>query len=65
MQKELVSNVEYLTPEQAAKLMQVSMKTFYGYIEEKGLPAIRLNRRFFIEKNQFINWLEGYAVNGR
>jgi nitrogen PTS system EIIA component len=45
-----------LTAREAAKLFAVSEKTIYRWIEQKGLPAYRINKQFRFNQTELIEW---------
>jgi nitrogen PTS system EIIA component len=45
-----------LTAREAAKLFNVSEKTIYRWIEQKGLPAYRINKQFRFNQTELIEW---------
>jgi PTS system nitrogen regulatory IIA component len=45
-----------LTARDAAKLFNVSEKTIYRWIEQKGLPAYRINKQFRFNRTELLEW---------
>ena len=45
-----------LTARDAAKLFNVSEKTIYRWIEQKGLPAYRINKQFRFNQTELLEW---------
>jgi nitrogen PTS system EIIA component len=45
-----------LTVKEAAKLFNVSEKTIYRWVEQKGLPAYRINKQFRFNQTELIEW---------
>lgn len=45
-----------LTARDAAKLFNVSEKTIYRWIEQKGLPAYRINKQFRFNHTELLEW---------
>jgi PTS system nitrogen regulatory IIA component len=45
-----------LTVKEAAKLFNVSEKTIYRWIEQKGLPAYRINKQFRFNQTELLEW---------
>jgi nitrogen PTS system EIIA component len=50
-----------LTVKEAAKLFNVSEKTIYRWIEQKDLPAYRINKQFRFNQTELFEW----AASGR
>jgi PTS system nitrogen regulatory IIA component len=44
------------TVREAAKLFNVSEKTIYRWIEQKGLPAYRINKQFRFNQTELLEW---------
>jgi nitrogen PTS system EIIA component len=44
------------TVREAAKLFSVSEKTIYRWIEQKGLPAYRINKQFRFNQTELLEW---------
>jgi nitrogen PTS system EIIA component len=45
-----------LTVKEAAKLFNVSEKTIYRWVEQKGLPAYRINKQFRFNQTELVEW---------
>jgi nitrogen PTS system EIIA component len=45
-----------LTVKEAAKLFNVSEKTVYRWVEQKGLPAYRINKQFRFNQTELLEW---------
>jgi nitrogen PTS system EIIA component len=45
-----------LTAREAAKLFNVSEKTIYRWIEQKGLPAYRINKQYRFNQTELLEW---------
>lgn len=45
-----------LTARDAANLFNVSEKTIYRWIEQKGLPAYRINKQFRFNQTELLEW---------
>jgi nitrogen PTS system EIIA component len=45
-----------LTVKDAAKLFSVSEKTVYRWVEQKGLPAYRINKQFRFNQTELLEW---------
>lgn len=45
-----------LTARDAASLFNVSEKTIYRWIEQKGLPAYRINKQFRFNQTELLEW---------
>jgi nitrogen PTS system EIIA component len=45
-----------LTVREASKLFSVSEKTIYRWIEQKGLPAYRINKQFRFNQTELLEW---------
>jgi nitrogen PTS system EIIA component len=45
-----------LTARDAARLFNVSEKTIYRWIEQKGLPAYRINKQFRFNQTELLEW---------
>jgi nitrogen PTS system EIIA component len=45
-----------LSVKEAAKLFNVSEKTIYRWVEQKGLPAYRINKQFRFNQTELIEW---------
>jgi nitrogen PTS system EIIA component len=45
-----------LTVREASKLFNVSEKTIYRWIEQKGLPAYRINKQFRFNQTELLEW---------
>ena len=52
----LIEEDEFITPTQAAKMLNLSRQTIINYIDEIG--AAKRNRKYFIKKSDLINWFE-------
>jgi excisionase family DNA binding protein len=57
--------LELLTPDQVADLLQVSRLTVYRFITAGRLPSIRIGRRLRIRSRDVDRWLRHEAVRGR
>jgi excisionase family DNA binding protein len=44
------SNTEFLTPEEVANILRISVLTVYGYIQKENLSAVRLGRHYRISR---------------
>lgn len=45
-----------LTVRDAAELFSVSEKTIYRWVEQKGLPAYRINKQFRFNRTELLEW---------
>lgn len=45
-----------LTVREAAKFFNVSEKTIYRWVEQKGLPAYRINKQFRFNQTELLEW---------
>jgi len=45
-----------MTVREASKLFNVSEKTIYRWIEQKGLPAYRINKQFRFNQTELLEW---------
>jgi nitrogen PTS system EIIA component len=52
-----------LTVKEAAKLFNVSEKTIYRWVEQKGLPAYRINKQFRFNQTELIEWAAAGRTN--
>ena len=52
-----------LTVREAAKLFNVSEKTIYRWIEQKGLPAYRINKQFRFNQTELLEWAAAGRTN--
>jgi nitrogen PTS system EIIA component len=52
-----------LTVKEAAKLFNVSEKTIYRWIEQKGLPAYRINKQFRFNQTELFEWAAAGRTN--
>jgi len=54
-----------LSTKEVAAILSVSEKVVRGYIQQEGLPAIRLKRRLRIDEKDLDIWLEKRKVGVR
>jgi len=47
----------YLTTEQVAKLLNISMPTIYRWVKERKIPHVRRGHRILFIENQINEWL--------
>jgi PTS system nitrogen regulatory IIA component len=52
-----------LTVKEAAKLFNVSEKTIYRWVEQKGLPAFRINKQFRFNQAELLEWAAAGRTN--
>lgn len=52
-----------LTVKETAKLFNVSEKTIYRWIEQKGLPAYRINKQFRFNQTELFEWAAAGKTN--
>jgi nitrogen PTS system EIIA component len=52
-----------LTVKEAAKLFSVSEKTIYRWVEQKGLPAFRINKQFRFNQTELLEWAAASRTN--
>ncbi len=52
-----------LTVKEAAKLFNVSEKTIYRWIEQKDLPAYRINKQFRFNQTELFEWAAAGRTN--
>jgi nitrogen PTS system EIIA component len=52
-----------LTVKEAAKLFNVSEKTIYRWVEQKGLPAYRINKQFRFNQSELLEWAAAGRTN--
>jgi nitrogen PTS system EIIA component len=52
-----------LTVKEAAKLFNVSEKTIYRWVEQKGLPAYRINKQFRFNQTELFEWAAAGKAN--
>jgi PTS system nitrogen regulatory IIA component len=52
-----------LTVKEAAKLFNVSEKTIYRWVEQKGLPSYRINKQFRFNQTELIEWAAAGKTN--
>jgi nitrogen PTS system EIIA component len=52
-----------LTVKEAAKLFNVSEKTIYRWVEQKGLPSYRINKQFRFNQTELIEWAAAGRTN--
>jgi excisionase family DNA binding protein len=53
----------FLTANYIAKYMQVSRPTVIRWVDEQGLPAIRIGREYRFKKDDFFRWMEKFRLN--
>jgi nitrogen PTS system EIIA component len=52
-----------LTVKDVAKLFNVSEKTVYRWVEQKGLPAYRINKQFRFNQTELLEWAAAGRTN--
>ncbi len=52
-----------LTVKEAAKMFNVSEKTIYRWIEQKALPAYRINKQFRFNQTELLEWAAAGRMN--
>jgi PTS system nitrogen regulatory IIA component len=52
-----------LTVKEAAKLFSVSEKTIYRWVDQKGLPAYRINKQFRFNQTELLEWAAAGRTN--
>ncbi|MBN1902009.1 helix-turn-helix domain-containing protein [Candidatus Sumerlaeota bacterium] len=55
--------VDYVTVEELAKNLKVSMRTIQRIIHRKQLPAIRIGRQWRFRKEWVDEWLKNNTIN--
>lgn len=55
------SEVNYLTIEQVAEMLQVTRMTIYN-LQNKGLPFIKIGKSVRFDKNDVIEWMNSKKV---
>jgi excisionase family DNA binding protein len=51
----------FVSVNRAAKLLDVSPTTIYGWIQSGKLPAYRLGRNVRLKTNEFLRWVDIHA----
>lgn len=54
--------MEYLTPQQVADSLQLTVQTVYQWIKDKELPAVRVGRVYRITREDFDKFLADRAT---
>lgn len=54
--------MEYLTPQQVADALQLTVQTVYQWIKDKELPAVKVGRVYRITKEDFDKFLSDRAT---
>ena len=49
---------ELLTIEQAAKFLNVSVPTIYGYVHSKEIPYSKVKKRLYFSKYELTEWIK-------
>jgi nitrogen PTS system EIIA component len=52
-----------MTVREASKLFKVSEKTIYRWIEQKNLPAYRINKQFRFNQTELLEWAAAYRTS--
>ena len=52
-----------LTVREAAKLLRVSEKTIYGWINQGSLPAYRINEQYRFNRAELLEWATAQKIN--
>jgi excisionase family DNA binding protein len=52
------NNSEFLTPEEVAKILRISVLTVYGYIQKENLSAVRLGRHYRISREDLAAFIK-------
>ena len=52
--------VEYLTLEQAAKLVKLDQRTLVTYVKDRGLPGIKLGNEWRFERAELLGWMRDH-----
>lgn len=60
----LESYPDILTTEEVCEILRVKPLTVYEYIKSGRLPAIRIGKRYRIEKSKLIEFLEAASTGG-
>jgi excisionase family DNA binding protein len=55
---------EFLTPQEVAEILRVSVYTVRRWIKEGNLPAYKVGRSWRIEEEELGRWLEGQRLAG-
>jgi PTS system nitrogen regulatory IIA component len=56
-------SVMKLTVKEAAKMFTVSEKTIYRWVDQKGLPAYRINKQFRFNQTELLEWAAAGRTN--
>ena len=49
---------ELLTIQQAAKLLQLSVPTLYGYVHRSEIPVCKRSKRLYFSKRELMEWIK-------
>jgi excisionase family DNA binding protein len=60
----LEGNGLFMTPEEVADLLKVSIYTVRRWINQQNIPAYKVGRGWRIGKGEFERWLEGNRHGG-
>lgn len=55
---------EFLTPQEVAEILRVSVYTVRRWIKEGDLPAYKVGRSWRIEEDELGRWMEGQRLTG-
>jgi len=53
------SELNFLTLEEAARMLQISKRTVFRMVHRKTVPAIKVGGQWRIRESQFKKWIEG------
>lgn len=54
----------FWTVDDVSRYLKVSNDTIYRWIEKKGMPAIRIGKKWLFKKSEIDAWLETSAEKG-
>lgn len=60
--KSSISSEELLSIDEAAKLLNLSKATIYGYTHNRLIPFKKISRRLYFSKSELIAWIERGSI---
>jgi len=55
-----MTNEQYYTIDEVAKMLKVAYLTVYRWIQNNKLPSVKAGKQYRIKKDDLVNFLNGY-----
>jgi excisionase family DNA binding protein len=58
MEEKTMSEIEYLTVKQVCDIIPLGKSTIYKIFHLDGFPAVKIGRRYMVEKSELMEWIK-------